>query len=97
MEHFKVQPATLAETPTQQQARLRRERREAKIKAGGSARLEKITQLSGRAVELGRPYDQLLPIVQQNPQQADMVPCESTIAEYHPPYSKSRRPYTRPR
>ena len=37
-----------AETPTQKQARLRRERREAKIKAGGSARLEKITNLSGR-------------------------------------------------
>ena len=36
------------ETPTQKQARLRRERREAKIKAGGSARLEKITNLSGR-------------------------------------------------
>ena len=37
-----------AETPTQKQTRLRRERREAKIKAGGSARLEKITNLSGR-------------------------------------------------
>ena len=37
-----------AETPMQKQARLRRERREAKIKAGGSARLEKITNLSGR-------------------------------------------------
>ena len=37
-----------AETPTQKQARLRRERREAKIKAGGSARLDKITNLSGR-------------------------------------------------
>ena len=37
-----------SETPTQKQARLRRERREAKIKAGGSARLEQITNLSGR-------------------------------------------------
>lgn len=37
-----------AETPGQKQARLRRERREAKIKAGGSARLEKITNVSGR-------------------------------------------------
>ena len=42
------------ETPTQQQARLRRERREAKIKAGGSARLEKITNLSGRQNLPGR-------------------------------------------
>jgi len=37
-----------AETPSQKQTRLRRERREAKIQAGGSARLEKITNLSGR-------------------------------------------------
>ncbi len=36
------------ETPAQKQARLRRERRAAKINAGGSARLEKITNLSGR-------------------------------------------------
>ncbi|KAL9035026.1 MAG: hypothetical protein Q9214_006777, partial [Letrouitia sp. 1 TL-2023] len=39
------------ESPAQKQARLRREKREAKIKAGGSARLDKITQLSGRAVD----------------------------------------------
>lgn len=31
-----------------EQARLRKERREAKIKAGGSARLEKITGVGGR-------------------------------------------------
>lgn len=36
------------ESPAQKAARLRRERREAKIKAGGSARLDKITSLSGR-------------------------------------------------
>ncbi|KAL8797225.1 MAG: hypothetical protein Q9195_000692 [Heterodermia aff. obscurata] len=40
-----------SESPTQKQARLRRERREAKIKAGGSSRLDKITQLSGRPAE----------------------------------------------
>ncbi|KAL8839777.1 MAG: hypothetical protein Q9170_001588 [Blastenia crenularia] len=39
------------ESPVQKQARLRRERREAKIKAGGSARLDKITQVSGRPAE----------------------------------------------
>ena len=36
------------ESSAQKQARLRRERRAAKINAGGSARLEKITNLSGR-------------------------------------------------
>ena len=41
------------ETSTQKQVRLRRERREAKIKAGGSARLERITNLSGRPAEPG--------------------------------------------
>lgn len=41
------------ESSAQRQARLRRERREAKIKAGGSARLDKITQLSGRSAEAG--------------------------------------------
>ncbi|KAL8728755.1 MAG: hypothetical protein Q9166_005187 [cf. Caloplaca sp. 2 TL-2023] len=43
------------ESPVQKQARLRRERREAKIKAGGSTRLDKITQLSGRAAEEAAP------------------------------------------
>ena len=36
------------ETAAQRQARIRREKREAKIKAGGTERLEKITKLSGR-------------------------------------------------
>lgn len=36
------------ETPNQRQARLRRERREAKLKAEGTSRLEKITKVSGR-------------------------------------------------
>ena len=48
-----VQASSNEESPAQKQARLRRERREAKIKAGGSARLEKITNLSGRPVEPG--------------------------------------------
>ena len=42
------------ETPTQRQARLRRERREAKIKEQGTSRLEKITKLSGRQQLPGR-------------------------------------------
>ncbi|KAJ5168378.1 uncharacterized protein N7482_003972 [Penicillium canariense] len=40
--------STPEESPAQRAARLRRERREAKIKEGGSARLDKITSLSGR-------------------------------------------------
>lgn len=36
------------ESSAQRAARLRRERREAKIKEGGAARLDKITSLSGR-------------------------------------------------
>lgn len=41
------------ESPAQRSARLRRERREAKIKEGGSARLDKITSLSGRTTQPG--------------------------------------------
>lgn len=37
------------ETPAQEQARLRRERRAAKLQSGGSARLDAITRLSGRS------------------------------------------------
>ncbi|KAE8355804.1 hypothetical protein BDV28DRAFT_20187 [Aspergillus coremiiformis] len=40
--------SSATESPAQRAARLRRERREAKIKEGGAARLDKITSLSGR-------------------------------------------------
>lgn len=40
--------SSVEESPAQQAARRRRERREAKIREGGSARLDKITSLSGR-------------------------------------------------
>ncbi|KAJ5823197.1 GET complex subunit GET2 [Penicillium robsamsonii] len=42
------------ESPAQRAARVRRERREAKIKEGGSARLDKITSLSGRTPQIDR-------------------------------------------
>jgi GET complex subunit GET2 len=42
------------ESPAQRQARIRREKREAKIKAGGSERLDKITKLSGRTPEMSK-------------------------------------------
>jgi len=45
--------STPDESPAQRAARLRRERREAKIKEGGSARLDKITSLSGRTPQAG--------------------------------------------
>jgi hypothetical protein len=47
------------ETAAQRQARIRREKREAKIKAGGSERLDKITKLSGRTPESSE-FEQLL-------------------------------------
>ncbi|KAI2882542.1 hypothetical protein CBS76997_8540 [Aspergillus niger] len=40
--------SSVEESPAQRAARLRRERREAKIKGDGAARLDKITSLSGR-------------------------------------------------
>ena len=52
---FLEDSATMAdESPAQRSARLRRERREAKIKEGGSARLDKITSLSGRTPQAGK-------------------------------------------
>ena len=49
----------IEETASQRQARIRRERREAKIKTGGADRLDKITRLSGRTPELGKPVFKL--------------------------------------
>lgn len=49
-----------------EQARLRKERREAKLKAGGSARLDRITGLGGRPKEGW--YSQLSLESQLNPQ-----------------------------
>lgn len=45
--------STSEESPAQRAARLRRERREAKIREGGAARLDKITSLSGRTPPSG--------------------------------------------
>ena len=45
---------TEGESPAQRQARIRREKREAKITAGGSQRLDKIIGVSGRDPELGQ-------------------------------------------
>lgn len=74
------------ESPAQKQARLRRERREAKIKAGGSARLDKITQLSGRSAEAARS----LPV--ENPHPSSVAdPDEGDISKHQYPAWKSSR------
>ena len=41
------------ESPAQRQARLRREKREQKIRDSGASRLDKITSLSGRKTDAG--------------------------------------------
>jgi RecA/RadA recombinase len=46
-ENAGLSPEDAASARAAEQARLRKERREAKIKAGGSARLNKITGLGG--------------------------------------------------
>lgn len=52
--------STPEESPAQKAARLRRERREAKIREDGAARLDKITSLSGRASTSARVEEQTL-------------------------------------
>jgi len=58
-------PSSGATTPPSsaaEQARIRKERREAKIRAGGSARLNKITGLGGglQRGKFGYPYCRIL-------------------------------------
>ncbi|EAW10547.1 uncharacterized protein ACLA_050190 [Aspergillus clavatus NRRL 1] len=56
------------ESPAQRAARLRRERREAKIKEGGAARLDKITSLSGRTPQSIREETSPIPSPSPSPQ-----------------------------
>ncbi|KZF19977.1 hypothetical protein L228DRAFT_32914 [Xylona heveae TC161] len=67
-------PGTL--TP-QEQAKLRRERRQAKIQAGGAARLNKITSLSGR------PQEPALSTA-TNPESSPLAPATPTTAPDKP-------------
>ncbi|KAE8392090.1 hypothetical protein BDV23DRAFT_152110 [Aspergillus alliaceus] len=78
------------ESPAQRAARLRRERREAKIKEGGAARLDKITSLSGRTCASLReemsPSPSLSPqppapassVTETEPSQEQETPAQST-------------------
>ncbi|KAJ5482749.1 hypothetical protein N7539_006195 [Penicillium diatomitis] len=72
--------STPEESPAQRAARLRRERREAKIKEGGSARLDKITSLSGRTPQSVREE------ASPSPQPA-ASPSPSPVPQMRPPPS----------
>lgn len=51
LQHLEVTMSETPETPQQRQIRIRQQKREAKLKAEGQERLNKITQLSGRKPE----------------------------------------------
>ncbi|MCJ1447696.1 MAG: hypothetical protein MMC23_008207 [Stictis urceolatum] len=76
------------ETPSQRQARIRREKREKKILAGGSDRLAKITNVSGRAAEPAPPST-LNPTATPDPEESDIG---STAFPSRPSPSPSRTP-----
>ncbi|KAJ5156629.1 hypothetical protein N7492_009432 [Penicillium capsulatum] len=71
---------TPGESPAQKAARQRRERREAKIRDGGSARLDKITNLSGRTPQSAREEGSPSP----SPQPA-ISPSPSPLPQNRPP------------
>jgi len=60
--------ADAEETPAQRQARIRRQKREAKITGTAAERLDKITRLSGRTPESGEsPCDTAVRLDQKAP------------------------------
>ncbi|KAI9805459.1 MAG: hypothetical protein M1825_000710 [Sarcosagium campestre] len=63
------------------QARLRKERREAKIKAGGSARLGKITSMSGRPAASAwvESLSSTTPPVQPHPESTTTAPIDASL------------------
>ncbi|KAH6610214.1 hypothetical protein Trco_000234 [Trichoderma cornu-damae] len=80
-----------------EQARLRKERREAKIKAGGSARLEKITGVGGRVAGDSEPTAPSAPDSSSNAptssEHASADPAEVDISEhFFVPKKASRKP-----
>ncbi|KAJ5526224.1 hypothetical protein N7494_012874 [Penicillium frequentans] len=72
--------STTDESPAQRAARQRRERREAKIRDGGSARLDKITSLSGRTPQSDREEASPSP----QPSQAAVSPSPPPFQNSHP-------------
>ncbi|KAL8710326.1 MAG: hypothetical protein Q9220_005096 [cf. Caloplaca sp. 1 TL-2023] len=77
------------ESPAQKQARLRRERREAKIKGAGSSRLDKITQLSGRPAEA---VSSSSPTTQSPPLPSSADPDEVDISSHEYPRRSAQNP-----
>ncbi|EEH45525.1 uncharacterized protein PADG_01675 [Paracoccidioides brasiliensis Pb18] len=92
------------ESPAQQAARLRRERREAKIKAGGSARLDKITSLSGRTPASMREdplasVSDSTSVPEHRPQpprkSVSSIPPTTTVEDHTPENLKAQEEYVR--
>lgn len=74
--------ASAEESPAQRAARLRREKREKKILDGGSNRLARITNVSGREEDLQRVYFFLFlpgPYPCLTPDKACIFSCTLTV------------------
>ncbi|KAF2808935.1 uncharacterized protein BDZ99DRAFT_533159 [Mytilinidion resinicola] len=85
-------------TPSQEQARLRRERRDAKIKAGGASRLQAISSLNGGRAPPGPPPAQAAATPPSRPQPASVHddPAEVDISQhYYTPQTQPRLPPSR--
>ncbi|OJI81104.1 hypothetical protein ASPTUDRAFT_128569 [Aspergillus tubingensis CBS 134.48] len=81
------------ESPAQRAARLRRERREAKIKGDGAARLDKITSLSGRTPAILR--EETSPSPSPSPAPAAAAQPQATTTALTPSPSPSPAPEPR--
>ncbi|PLN85199.1 hypothetical protein BDW42DRAFT_161266 [Aspergillus taichungensis] len=73
------------ESPAQRSARLRRERREAKIREGGAARLDKITNSSGRTPQSGTQETAPAPSPSPSPQPRTTISSPSPPPTQFPP------------
>ncbi|RHZ72228.1 hypothetical protein CDV55_108686 [Aspergillus turcosus] len=81
------------ESPAQRAARLRRERREAKIREGGAARLDKITSLSGRTTQSAREESLSAPSLSPSP--SPQPPAPVSVPELGAP-RQTQPPPVRP-
>ncbi|KAI9751923.1 MAG: hypothetical protein M4579_005834 [Chaenotheca gracillima] len=77
-------------------ARMRRERREAKIKAGGSARLGKITSMSGRPAEAAEASSPATASVSNDPDEVDISQHFYSPASTPRPSQPSPQPMQQP-
>ncbi|KAA8648732.1 hypothetical protein EYZ11_004234 [Aspergillus tanneri] len=89
--------SSVEESPAQKAARLRRERREAKIKEGGAARLDKITSLTGRTLASAREDapTSLSPSTQPSAPVSSAPEATSALRQPEPP-SVEAAPNTNP-